>query len=359
VEIWNELTFGSDFLDINHYYDPPLIAAGPEFLHAGGAAWELGRRTVVKVKELDPAARVIWGFSNTTFFHTAVVDLPSGVDAQSYHPYGTGPRCYARLAEGKERYNVGGFVPDGCATMPEGWAQSFQQTETLMRVLNPEARAAHPPAVLEFKHFMTEHGFEPLDLGIADSAVALRAKQKFVLRAAIFWLNKGISGLYYYNSYDPNELSFGVLRADGSVSPAMETLHRTVARFAGSVAISRARKIDASVTREAGPAPVYANDPLAKQVQQQQTAAVLPFQIDEHKFVVALYVMTEDFPRDLPPQQYRITIDGMNARGATVAYYDPMSDTAQPVQAHASDSGRLQVTVALTDVPRLLEVSER
>jgi hypothetical protein len=358
VEIWNELTFGSDFLDINHYYDPPRTAAGPDFLHPGGAAWELARRTIAEVDKLDPAARVIWGFSNTTFLHTAIADLPPGVNGQSYHPYGTSPRCYAALVAGKERYNVGGFVPSGCAVMPEGWAQTFQQTETLMRLLNPVARAARPSGVEHFEHFFTEHGFSPRELGITDRAAALRAKEKFLLRAPLFWLNKGLSGLYVYSSYYPDDLLFGMLLTDGDVSPAMEVLHQTVERFEGATPIASPRRLNASVVRVAGSGSVYANDPLGKIVSQQQIVAVLPFQVSDHKFLVALYVMTEDFPADLPPQEYRIAIEGVSGRGATVRYYDPLSNTEQPLQVLSASHRATVVKVGLTDTPRLLEIVE-
>lgn len=359
VEIWNELTFGSDFLDINRYYFPPLVPSGPDFLHAGGTAWELARRTAGEVKSLDTSVRIIWGFSNTTFFHTPVPQLPAGVDAQSYHPYGAGPRCYTRIVAGKERYNVGGFVPDGCAAMPEGWAQSFQQTETLMRVLNPVVRAEHPPDVARFQHFITEHGLDPRELGITDPGAAARAREKFLLRAPLFWLNKGVSAIYIYSLYDSHQLGFGVLRADGGLSPAMQALHRTVERFAGASPVAQPRTLDAQVVRLAGPGAVYANDPLGQKVQQQELAAVLPFQLSERKFVVGLYVMTEDFPRDLPAQGYRITFDGLSGEGARLEYYDPLSDTSQPVRALPAGRDQLSVSLALTDTPRILEITEQ
>ncbi len=359
LEIWNELTFGSDFLDINNYYTPPIARPGPDILHAGGAAWELARRTVEEVRKLDAPARIIWGFSNTTFFHTAVPDLPPGVDAQSYHPYGTGPRCYARLVAGKERYNVGGFVPEGCAVMPEGWAQTFQQTETLMRVLNPVARSEHPHGVTRFEHLITEHGLDPRELGIADPAAAASAREKFLLRAPLFWLNKGISALYVYSLFDPDELGLGVLQPDGGISPAMQALHRAVERFAGAGAVAHPRILDAQVIRLAGPGAVYPNDPQGKEVQQQELATVLPFQLSERRFVVGLYVMTESFPRDLPAQDYRITFDGVSGRGARLEYYDPLSDTSQPVRTLPSGHDQLSVALALTDTPRLLEITEQ
>ena len=358
VEIWNELSFGSDFLDIDNYYVPPLLKPGGDFLHAGGSAWELARRTAAEVHGLDAGVRVIWGFSNTSFLHTAVQALPPGIDGQSYHPYGTGPRCYSQIVAGDEHYNAGGFVPDGCAVMPEGWAQTFQQSETLMRLLNPAARAAHPPGVPHFEHLMTEHGFSPRELSITDRASALRAKEKFLLRAPMFWLNKGIAGLYVFGLYDRDDPGFGVLLADGEPSPAMTALHRAVLRFADSRPVE-ARTLDASVVRVAGPGGVYRNDPAGRVVAQQQRVALLPFAVSDRKLIVGMYVMTEDFPADLAPQAYRITLYGVSGRGAALRYYDPLSDSAQPLQLLAGTGEQLSVALALTDTPRLLEITQQ
>jgi hypothetical protein len=57
VEIWNELTFGSHFLNINDYYDkafPKVPAQQPDFLRSGGSCWELARRIVEAVKNDIP-----------------------------------------------------------------------------------------------------------------------------------------------------------------------------------------------------------------------------------------------------------------------------------------------------------------
>ena len=39
LEIWNELTFGTHFLNVNDYYDkaaPKITQKQPDFLHEGG-----------------------------------------------------------------------------------------------------------------------------------------------------------------------------------------------------------------------------------------------------------------------------------------------------------------------------------
>jgi hypothetical protein len=357
VEMWNELTFGSDFLDVNHYFTTPLNSGGPDFLHAGGSAWELARRTAAQIAQLSPQTRVIWGFSNTTFFHTAVSDLPPGFSGQSYHPYGVGPRCFAKIIVGREQYNSDGFVPSGCATMPEGWAQTFQQTESLMRLLSPSARAEHPPAVEHFAHYITEHGFSPAELGIHNGPQALAAKGKFLLRASLFWLNKGLAGFYVFDSAEAHDDGFGLLREDGTVSPALAALHRLTAHLhADGAAPGEPRKLDATLERVPDGGAVYANDPRGEHVSQQQLVALLPFAVSSTKLVVAMYVMTENFPVDLAPQRYRITLIGVHGSPTQTSYYDPVADRLLPLRSATGDTGDMNFDVELTDSPRLLEI---
>ena len=100
------------------------------------------------MKKENPKVRAIWGFSNTTFYHCAIPKLPPGIDGQSYHPYGTGLRKLPEQEQHKDQpqNNLEGFVPEVEIRMPEGWAQTFLQTECLIRLLNPEARKRIPRA---------------------------------------------------------------------------------------------------------------------------------------------------------------------------------------------------------------------
>lgn len=357
LEMWNETTFGSDFLDINHYFQPPMTRPTADFLRAGGSAWELARRTAVEVGQLCPRCRLIWGFSNTSFFHTRVGDLPPGLSGQSYHPYGIGARCFANLIAGREQYNADGFVPAGCANMPEGSAHTFQQTETLMRLLNPAARSEHPAGVEQFEHYITEHGFSPAELGIHDAAAALRAKEKFLLRSSLFWLNKGISAFYVFNSFDGDDHGFGVLQQDGAISPAMRALHRVAAHLSSvGAGLHSPRAIDMSVQQLTGPTGYYANDPEGRYVAPRQLVALLPYAVSPRTTVIAAYVMAEDFPQDLPPQKYRITLAVPEGSKARIEYYDPLTDAPLPASVSGRVGTRLSIDIELTDSPRLLEV---
>ncbi len=52
LEIWNELTFGTRFLNANNYHDPKPFKYPKDFLHKGGQCWELARRTIESVRRV-------------------------------------------------------------------------------------------------------------------------------------------------------------------------------------------------------------------------------------------------------------------------------------------------------------------
>jgi hypothetical protein len=359
IEIWNELTFSSAFLDVGNYGDSEgLTANAPEAFHPGGRAWELANRTVQFLKRDHPDIRVIWGFSNTTFFHVPIAELPPRLDGQSYHPYGTSRRCYADLVRNKRNLLLDDYVPPGCVVQPEGYAHAWQQTESLLRFLAPAARRAHPPGSLAFQHYITEHGFSPAETGIVDAREAERTKQKFLLRAPLFWLNKGLTALYVYDAYEEDDSHWGVLAHAGGISSGMRALHCLAGEFAGAVPLESTRPLSIQITREGPGAGVLPGDPRGKYLPQQDAAAFLPFQVNATKFLIGAYVMTQDFPQDLPPQRYQLSVSGVDGRNATVTYYSPQTNTMQPVAIIARTAATIVVRLGITDVPNLVEIQE-
>jgi hypothetical protein len=359
VEIWNELTFGSAFLDIDNYLEPAIeLRELPDFLHPGGRAWELADRTVRILKAEHAATTVIWGFSNTTFFHTPVDKLPPDLDGQSYHPYGTGQRCYRDIIRNREKLLLDSYVPDGCAVQPEGYTHTWQQTESLSRLIAPAVRGHHPLGSPSFQHYMTEHGFAPAEIGIKDKQAAQRAKEKFLLRAPLLWLNKGISALYVYDAYEPDDAGFGTFNGAGDISAGMRALHRLTGRFTGTKRVDQLRELSFQLRRDGGDVGVLPGDPEGKHLPQRDMVALLPFQIDANKFVIAVYVMTQDFPRDLAPQPYHLLITGVNGSIATVTLYDPVEDSVNRAAVESRRADTLGIALGVTDVPQLIEIGE-
>jgi hypothetical protein len=363
-EIFNELTFGTKFLDIRNYR-PDLPRLPKDFLHEGGTCWELARRLAEALKKEFPKCRLIWGFSNTTFFHCPVDQLPPGIDGQSYHPYGTGTR---RLPDqeyhrGAADENLDGWTAEVTLRLSEGWSSTFVQTESLMRLLEPDARRKHPPGGSSFRHYMTEHGVLASECGVKDAAGAWALKTKCATRSYVFWLNKGIEALHYFCAYEKEPESFGLLPPElprlpreaafeEVATPPLRAIRALTRVFSDSRPLRNPSPLSVEVVAIGaqakifdGPRPLWHRDVLA----------VLPWQTGDDKHVVALYVMTWDAVPSIPEERYRLKLRG--ARGSTVRLVDPVLDKELPVRIVNPDPERLELEVSLVETPRLLVLS--
>ncbi len=357
LEIWNELTFGSRFIDINYYHTPELVVDKAKFLHAGGRCWELGRRTIEAVKADDPSLRVIWGFSNTTFFHTPIEKLPPHLDGQSYHPYGTSPRRLPQQ-EDKPQENLDGYTPQMEFCLPEGWAHLFYKTESLTRLLNPVDRRRCPPGTTRFYHYLTEHGVLPRECGVTDPAAAWALKAKAVLRGYCFWLHKGVDVLHWYCSQDGAPINFGLLPEslpaepdfERDATPPLRALRHLTRAFAGSRPLAPPAPLGVTLTAIGSQSKVFAGDDRHPPLWSRETVAVLPWQVDERKVIVAVYQMTYDVRVPSADEPYRLDLTGLPFTVREAHWLDPLTGHRQRLEAVRPGSYELLVG----DTPRLL-----
>lgn len=373
VEIWNEMTFGSDFISINNYYSPAIANEQPYF-HPGGQAWELANQTLNFVKQTYPGTRVIWGFSNTSFYETPITELPAGMDGQSYHPYGTNKKVSSPDFPEADRYSwfVEGFVPQNVVkSQPEGWAHDGIKTETLTHLLNPTERLATKPAGTDtFSHYLSEHGSIPTENGITDPAEALVFKQKSLVRSLLFWLNKGISKVDIFAAYEQDDLAQGMLYAginpkdyanytdDQLLTPALKSLQNTMGAFSGAIPLSVSRQLGVDVTSLGTQYSAFKGDATHPDLYDRDLFAFLPFQVNPQKFVVGTYVMSYDITTPIPAQDFRQTIKNVNGLTASVTYYDPITNETLPVNVVSRDANSITVVTSNVDYPRLLTIDE-
>lgn len=372
LEIWNELTFGTKFLDINNYYaaDEPKVARPPDGLRPGGRFWEMARRTIEAVKARHPKARCLWGFSNTTFFHTPVPELPPRTDGQSYHPYGTGTRSLPQREQHPDRpeWNVERFVPRVDLRLPEGWAHLFVQTECLMRNLNPEARRRTPPGTTRFYHYMTEHGVLPAECGVTDLDAAWQLKALCLSRAMCFWLNKGIDTVHYFVAHDAKPAGFGILpenvkqlpadaKFDDVATPPLRVLRQLTKALADSEPVTKVRPLSFDVTALGPQQKIFEGDATHPPLWRRDVLALLPMQSGPGKFVVIVYSMDYDATRSLGEARYRLGIHGLSHVAAEARLYDPHTNQTTPVR--LTTAGEVvEATLSVTDHPRLLFLTE-
>jgi len=204
LEIWNETSFGSEFLWINEYYNPPVTGAPA----IGNTAIEVAlvQATVDVVNahpELFSGSEVSNGFGNVMPF-VASSQQPARVTGISKHLYAVGPRTYpAQDAKGASlnallvQENPAKFVPSYSMTLPE-FILTAHQTEFAIRDSSPlttdiygikhgrNARSGNP-----CWGWCTEAGYNPKSDKVLDATQAMALKAKSTARYFCFLLNKG------------------------------------------------------------------------------------------------------------------------------------------------------------------------
>jgi hypothetical protein len=382
LELWNELSFGSYFMGgqgINAYW-PGRVPKEQmkDFLNPGGHAWEMSRRIIGMAEREFPGTPCIWGWSNTTFFHTPIEKLPPGTDGQSYHPYGTGWR---KLPEREQASHqpwrcLEGGSPTYQVCFAEGWAHTFIQCESLMHLLRPDKRLVRKPeGTGRLRHYITEHGIVPAEAGVEGDAASLRLKEKFLVRAVLFWLNKGLDRITIFQAGpEKHDHGMGISLAkahdlealppeaetDAWLSPALRSLRRTVRVFDGAVPIAEPRQFGVEVVKFGPERKVFDLPEGKRPLYFRDLFTLLPFQVAERKFVFAVYVMSPTYNvEDLPETTYRVMLRPFAGPKCTVACTDPLANRAVDVEVVAATDSALTLDVPTIDTPRLLIIEER
>ena len=100
--------------------------------------------------------------------------------------------------------------------------------------------------------------------------------------------------------------------------------------------------------------------------------AFLPFQVNAHRFVIPIYVMTRNVDElykpsaamsdptrfDLPPERYGMKIGGVDGSEALVSATDPLTGETIPVDVISRSEDEIVVEMPVTDSPRLLTIEE-
>ena len=86
--------------------------------------------------------------------------------------------------------------------------------------------------------------------------------------------------------------------------------------------------------------------------------SILPFQVNQKRFVIPYYVMTRDYTTDLPPEQYTMRLDGIHGTTAQATAYDPIDDRAVPVSVQARGDNSITLEITAADYPYLLTIQE-
>ena len=387
VEVWNELAFGSDFLDAGTYYDPEPVPADPDATERA-----LLERTLAYIRDPGhglPDVDVGDGFSNQRPWESGS-NVPAGLTAIDKHPYPPRrvfPReaVYSQIMPLDALGRVDGtrdaagrwhdtFVPSYTSFFPEYFLTGIQ-TETVIRDLSPittdiygtpHGRNTHPPGAAPPVMWLTEAGMDPAGV---PSKVLPSFHAKGALRWATSWLNKGATRVYFYATSSPG---WGIVqpgsRGGGLPLRALGRLTDTLG--AGAAPITKPRSLSLLSVSDADSHRQFAGDGTAAHPPLYDTDVLgfLPFQSSNGRVVVAVYVMTRDLTHvyrpnlggsdpgryDQPPEWFRITIGGTAGLGTSVSATDPLTGGSAGVKVVSRSADQVVLDVAVTDSPRLV-----
>ena len=216
-----------------------------------------------------------------------------------------------------------------------------------------------------FYHYMTEHGVLPPECGVNDEAGAWQLKALCATRSFCLWLNKGVDVLHYFVACDNQATGFGLLppnlkqlpaaaRFDDVATPPMRAIRNLARAFEGSVPLAKPDTLSVEATSLGPESRVFDGDATHPPLWHRDVLAVLPFQVNPQKHVVAAYVMTRDAVKPFPPETFRLKLAGV--KGSRVDAVDVLSGAPIALQAKSAGEGRLEVTLPLTDKPALITI---
>ncbi|MGA2009353.1 MAG: hypothetical protein ABSH51_02290 [Solirubrobacteraceae bacterium] len=410
VEVWNELSFGSAFLNESDYYsplpDPGATGDVDNAILAGTVNWladPANGLTDVKVGD---------GFSNSIPWVSGA-SVPPGTAAIDHHPYSsaqTFPQAqtfnfdWPVDALGNSDYFVNGsgyyqdtFVPSYTSFFPEYYLTGIQ-TETLMRSLSPIPSTiygspfgadTHPPGAPAPANWITEtnldasrataFGMPAADLPDFQAKTAMRDYLAYASEGAAAVDLYAVAGagccqLVSQSFLDAVDANPGTYPGDSAGGLVMQSVSRMLAPTAGAQPISQPRQLslDAIASDNDTDVQFQGNGTAAyPPLYNRDVLTFFPFQVSAYKFVSAVYVMTRNLatvytntpapgqtPYDMPPENFQLTIGNVDGAHATVALTDPLSATSQPATIVSRTANTIVVQLQATDSPRMLTIDD-
>ena len=408
VEVWNELSFGSDFLDQATYYQPPPAGSGDveASIIAQTTAWLRNPANGVSGVGIGD------GFENERPTGSGA-SVPAGVTAIDKHPYAPLRRfpaaavndepgqppldAFGRVAgrppsdPATQRW-TDDFVPRYTAFFPEYWLTGIQ-TETEIRDLSPyttliygvpHGRYTHPPGGRPPTTWVTEFNMDPTGTALSQAAIA-HMQAKAALRFLVSWVNKGVTAVDFYAAkmaplalvsrsfFAAVDARHGGYPGPANSGPTMRAMSHLVGAFRGAQQLARTRHLSlVQIADYSGHAQFKGNGTAAfPPLYDRDVIGFFPFEVNPHRFVIPTYVMTRNLSEvyrakipgvtryDLPPERFALTIGGFSStRRLTASALDPLAGNSVPVRVTSRSSHTVTVELGLTDSPRLLMLDD-
>jgi hypothetical protein len=420
LEVWNELSFGSQFLNAENYDMPEgtegVSAATREITKA------LLDETVAYMRNptngIGPGVGISDGFASQTPFPSGA-NAPLGLTALSKHLY-DGAKTFPAADQDRALVPLNAlgerdtlkdsfaplFVPHYQSLFPEYYLAATQ-TETIVRDLAPmttevyglpHGRNVGPPGGTPLQKWMTEYNLSlngatvvgpdestpsPTTLTPADKA---HFQAKALLRSLVAMINKGMTREYFYAAtghalalipptfYTALQAHPETYPGDTLGGETMNGFRNMLTQFQGPGPGTDLRQLSLlSIAQNGNHAQFTGDDTTAHpNLYDREVLAVLPFQSSPTRYVIPIYVMTRDLltlyePNqpttdihrfDLPNETFRITLGNLpeTTTPPTITAYDPLRNETTPAKLITQTNHTATIEIAATDYPRTLTI---
>jgi hypothetical protein len=387
LEVWNELTFGSDFLYINRYYDPPLATYDEDSIWANLV--KATAETVTYHPECFTGTEMSDGFANTIPWPASSTEPPR-VTGISKHVYAR----HASFPAGEQgdsgelnalfvREDPPLFVPTYNIDFPDYFGTALQ-TEFFLRDMSPITTDIYGTLHGRYTRpgnpcwgWVTECGYDPYYAfpSVTDPATALTLKAKSTARYFCFFLHKGCKKVTIFAT-GGGDARLGLVQdnflaycAGNTVYPTSDAAYTSPA-LAVTGRIAAQMRVEVQTVNTPRPLSVlsvtdshnhfqFVGDGTAAHpnLYDREVLAILPFQSNGHRFVIPYYVMTRNLAA-LAPEQFNVTLGGLQASSLSVRCYDPIANAYYPTSINSNADGTVTISVNATDYPYLLVVTD-
>jgi hypothetical protein len=354
LEIWNELSFGSQYLNVEHYEAPNSNDKRAKKTINKAIRRAILTETVAFARNpangISSAVQITDGFESESPFASGAA-APLGLNALSKHPYvGTKQYPEARRENAIVPIDAVGnrdtlknsltplFVPTYQSLLPE-FTILGNWSEDLLRDVAPftsyvygfpHGRFVAPPGGSPLQKWITEFnlapgrgvpmapdGVTPVAGATLTAADKAHFQAKALLRDLVAMVNKGFSRDYFFHASQHqgalNLVSPGFLAAleahpgtypgDEVGGETLKGFRDMLARFQGPGPSGQARQLKLLSIAQEGNHAQLAGDGTAAHppLYDRDVLAVLPFQSSPTRFVIPVYVMTRDLLTDYEP----------------------------------------------------------
>ena len=378
IEIWNETSFGSAFLDINNYYTSPIV---PEATLNGipTVIPDLVAFTSAFVSEnpsLFAGVRLTDGFGSVSPMQASSTE-PSAVSAISKHPYPSA-LAYPASDPGYGGLDVNGnltsFIPSYTIYTHEYYStaiNAFTLSRDIATTPNDFGGIVHGVdgrsengVIKPVTVWMTEIGTATASEGVTDPGAIALLTAKGTLRALFFNLGIGVERVYVFDGVgDVTDLAMVPASAPTTPTLVLEALRSSLAFMANGVIGDQSGVLaqvgyTVAFSPNSTPSTLWmGNGTIAcPDFTQPDDYVIIPVQVTPQRIVFLHWFTGLDMRADMLAVEIDLTLYDLPAGTISLSAIDPISGNVVGAVVIGSTSQTVTIRTTASDQPSILAV---